>query len=186
MHSPATFHCLADAQLGRLLRGRGLEIGPLQTDIALTHWKSFGDPANVIVFELICADRHRFEGWFASSEDFDGQRARGMLSCPVCSDSKIEKLLTAKIGRPEADAPAGTPSRALPAQSRDLHEMLDYILLKTENVGRDFPSEARRIHRKEVRARSIRGIASGEETRDLLEEGIAVMPLPIPPREDWH
>jgi hypothetical protein len=141
----------------------------------------------VIVFELICRQRHRFEGWFASAEDFDGQKRRGLLSCPVCSDSKIEKLLTAKIGRPESEAPAAAqPATAKPAPARDVQEMIDYILLNTENVGKDFPSEARRIHRKEARERSIRGVATGEETRDLLEEGIAVMPLPIPPREDWH
>ena len=140
----------------------------------------------MIVFELICADRHRFEGWFASAEDFEGQKARGLLSCPVCSDSKIEKLLTAKIGRPDAEAPASTQPLAAPVKPRNLHEMIDTILLNTENVGKEFPAEARRIHRKEARERSIRGIATGEETRDLLEEGIAVMPLPVPPREDWH
>jgi len=140
----------------------------------------------MIVFELICADRHRFEGWFASAGDFEGQKARGLLSCPVCSDSSIEKLLTAKIGRSEAEAPASAQPPAQPVQPRNVHELIDVILLSTENVGRDFPSEARRIHRKEARERSIRGVATGEETRDLLEEGIAVMPLPIPPREDWH
>jgi hypothetical protein len=140
----------------------------------------------VIVFELICADRHRFEGWFASAGDFEGQKARGLLSCPVCSDSKIEKLLTAKIGRPDVEASASVQAPAAPAQPRNLHEMIDYILLNTEDVGKEFPAEARRIHRKEARERSIRGIATGEETHDLLEEGIAVMPLPIPPREDWH
>lgn len=141
----------------------------------------------MIVFELICRHRHRFEGWFASAEDFDGQKRRGLLSCPVCSDSKIEKLLTAKIGRPESEAPAVVqPAAAKPEPARNVREMIDYILLNTENVGKDFPSEARRIHRKEARERSIRGVATGEEARDLLEEGIAVMPLPIPPREDWH
>lgn len=140
----------------------------------------------MIVFELICTDRHRFEGWFASAEDFEGQKAHGLLSCPVCSDSRIEKLLTAKIGRHEAEAPARKQPPAPVVKPRDLQEMIDVILLNTENVGRDFPSEARRIHRKEARERSIRGIATREETRDLLEEGIAVMPLPIPPREDWH
>ena len=141
----------------------------------------------MIVFELICRHRHRFEGWFASAEDFDGQKGRRLLSCPVCGDSKIEKLLTAKIGHPEAETPAAAqPPSVKPAQTRSVQEMIDYILLNTENVGKDFPSEARRIHRKEVRERSIRGIATGEETRDLLEEGIAVTPLPIPPREDWH
>jgi len=140
----------------------------------------------VIVFELICADRHRFEGWFASAGDFERQKARGLLSCPACNDSRIEKLLTAKIGHAEAEAPPNAQTPAAPAHPRNLHEMIDYILLNTENVGKDFPAEARRIHRKEVHPRSIRGLATGEETRDLLEEGITVMPLPIPPREDWH
>lgn len=142
----------------------------------------------MIVFELICADRHRFEGWFASAGDFEGQKARGLLSCPICSDSSIEKLLTAKIGRPEAE-----PSRenaqlpvAQATRPRNLHEAIDYILLNTENVGEDFPAEARRIHHREVPQRNIRGVATGEETQELLEEGIAVMPLPIPPHKDWH
>lgn len=142
----------------------------------------------MIVFELICADRHRFEGWFASAGDFEGQKARGLLSCPICSDSSIEKLLTAKIGRPEAE-----PSRenaqlpvAQATRPRNLHEAIDYILLNTENVGEDFPAEARRIHHGEVPQRNIRGVATGEETQELLEEGIAVMPLPIPPHKDWH
>ena len=142
----------------------------------------------MIVFELICADRHRFEGWFASAGDFEGQKARGLLSCPVCSDCSIEKLLTAKIGRPDAEAPRdNTRAPVAPAaRPRKLHEMIDYILLNTENVGENFPAEARRIHHKEVPQRNIRGVATGEETRELLEEGIAVMPLPIPPRKDWH
>ena len=141
----------------------------------------------MIVFELICTHRHRFEGWFASADHFEGQKARGLLSCPVCSDSSIEKLLTAKIGRPDAEpSPEGAQPVAPAARPASLHEMIDAILLNTENVGRNFPTEARRIHRKEARQRSIRGIATGEETRDLLEEGIAVMPLPIPRREDWH
>jgi len=142
----------------------------------------------VIVFELICADRHRFEGWFASAEDFEGQKAGGLLSCPVCSDCSIEKLLTAKIGRPDAVPPRENTQApvATAARPRKLHEMIDYILLNTENVGDDFPAEARRIHHKEVPQRNIRGVATGEETRELLEEGIAVMPLPIPPHKDWH
>ena len=141
----------------------------------------------MIVFELICEDRHRFEGWFASAEDFERQKSRGLLSCPVCSDSNIEKLLTAKIGRTEAEEPQEkTPPAATPNLPQKLRDMIDAILLNTEDVGRNFPDEARRIHRKESRQRGIRGVATGEETRDLLEEGIAVMPLPIPPREDWH
>jgi hypothetical protein len=147
---------------------------------------AFKDTASVIVFELICMERHRFEGWFASAEDFGGQKRRGLLSCPICGASQVEKLLTAKIGRADAEAPLPQPPVPAQTPTPSVQKMIDYVLLHTENVGKDFPSEARRIHRKEARERSIRGVATGEETRDLLEEGIAVMPLPIPPREDWH
>lgn len=140
----------------------------------------------MIVFELICGERHRFEGWFASAEDFERQKAKGLLSCPACGDSGIEKLLTAKIGRTEPAVPEASKPAAAPKLPEKLRDMIDAILLNTEDVGKNFPEEARRIHRKEARERNIRGVATGEETRDLIEEGIAVMPLPIPPREDWH
>jgi len=140
----------------------------------------------VIVFELICRDRHRFEGWFASAEDFESQKARGLLACPVCGGSHVAKLLTAKIGRTESAPQEQLQPPTPAATSRKVREMIDAILLNTEDVGKEFPAEARRIHRKEAEERSIRGVATGEETRELLDEGIAVMPLPIPPREDWH
>ena len=145
----------------------------------------------MIVFELVCPDSHRFEGWFASAEDFDHQKAHGLLSCPVCADSDVKKLLTAKIGGKAevAEAPSKEGVKAPQAgraRPRDMNEMIDLILLNTENVGEQFPEEARRIHRKETPQRNIRGVATAEETAELLEEGVAVMPLPIPPRRDWH
>ena len=126
---------------------------------------------------------------WVSAEDFESQRSHGLLSCPVCSDSGIEKLLTAKIGKTDAaghteDKPAGSPAKTeLP---RDLHELIDYVLLNTENVGENFAAEARRIHYKEAPQRGIRGVASPDEARDLAEEGVPVLPLPVPPRKDWH
>jgi hypothetical protein len=142
----------------------------------------------MIVFELTCPDHHRFEGWFASGDDFESQKARGLLSCPICNDSSIEKLLTAKIGTSEADLPRKTPPTvpAKAAQPRNISELIDVILLNTENVGAEFPAEARRMHYMETPRRNIRGVATREQTEDLLDEGIAVMPLPVPPRGDWH
>jgi len=57
---------------------------------------------------------------------------------------------------------------------------------QAENVGENFPEEARRIHYDEAPARAIRGVATADETRDLLEEGILVLPAPIPPDEEIH
>ena len=145
----------------------------------------------MIVFELICPKSHRFEGWFASSGDFDGQRDRGLLSCPSCGRSEIEKLPTAKIRTTGAEVlPAvseeqvSTPAKAKPPAN--LQELIDYVLMNTENVGAKFATEARRIHQHEVAYRNIRGTASRQETEELLDEGIPVMALPIPSQNDWH
>jgi len=147
----------------------------------------------MIVFELICPDRHRFEGWFASSDDFEGQKAAGLLSCPVCSRSGVEKLLTAKIarGEPERDARQNVANTKLEQpgdrkRSPSPQQVLDFILMNTENVGKAFPAEARRMHRKETAHRNIRGVATLQETRELLDEGVEVVPLPIPPRSEWN
>jgi hypothetical protein len=145
----------------------------------------------VIVFELICPKYHRFEGWFASPEDFDGQKDRGLLSCPSCGRSEIEKLPTAKIRTtvPQVlpavrEEQVSTPAKAKPPAN--LHELIDYVLMNTENVGAKFAMEARRIHQREVPHRNIRGTASRQETEELLDEGIPVMALPIPSQNDWH
>ena len=146
----------------------------------------------MIVFELICPDRHRFEGWFASSEDFHGQRAAGLLSCPVCSSPGVEKLLTAKIAKgepPREGRPNVSNVKPAPGGAQDrptLKDVVDFILAHTEDVGKAFPVEARRIHYKEALHRNIRGVATLEETRDLLEEGIDVVPLPVPSRTEWN
>ena len=150
----------------------------------------------MIVFELICPDHHRFEGWFASANDFEAQKSRGLLTCPSCGHSEIAKLLTAKIGKTEVttDPPRAknipaTQASAQPVSMptpQQLQGMVDHLFANSENVGNQFADEARRIHREEAPARNIRGVATREETQELLEEGIPVMPLPVPPQGDWH
>lgn len=146
----------------------------------------------MIVFELICPDQHRFEGWFASAEDFDAQKARGLLSCPSCGNAQVEKLLTAKIGRSSDEGqgrnlPATSQSSAVPARPQvTLQQLIEHVLRHTENVGDRFVQEARAMHKEEVPARPIRGTASAKEAEELLEEGIPLLPLPIPPQGDMH
>lgn len=145
----------------------------------------------MIVFELICPDHHRFEGWFASSGDFDGQKSRGLLACPSCGRTDIEKLPTAKIGSTAPEVLPAVREESAPVPSAQasparLQELIDYVLMNTDNVGKEFAAEARRIHQHEVPYRGIRGTASRQETEELLEEGIPVMALPIPSQNDWH
>jgi hypothetical protein len=147
----------------------------------------------MIIFELACASGHRFEGWFGSGEDFQGQRDRGLLACPTCGSHEVVRIPHAKIA--VAEAPAATPvhggppvdHHASPAERfQAVAAFVRQVIAQTEDVGREFPDEARRIHYDEAPSRAIRGVASAAETRELLEEGIAVLPLPVPPREDWN
>ena len=142
----------------------------------------------MIVFELICRNQHRFEGWFASADEFALQRRRGLLECPVCGGAHVEKLPTAKI-RKQAEA-------TQPAQTNVIHSsevaqsgvsgVIDYILTHTEDVGKAFAEEARKIHYHEIPQRNIRGIATHAEAEDLRDEGVPVYSLPIPPQDRWN
>lgn len=145
----------------------------------------------MIVFELICDKEHRFEGWFSSGDDFDRQLDRGLISCPMCSSASIKKLLMAKMKRGEAaprdEGPSDEAKVPVAAgQHAQLMAFIDHVLSSSENVGDRFAEEARKIHRREAPERGIRGVASRAETEELLEEGISVLPLPIPPQTDWH
>jgi hypothetical protein len=150
----------------------------------------------MIVYELICADEHRFEGWFASAEAFERQRDAGLVACPVCSSAAVGKLPSARIRRGGAqpapeEGPSAmptTPTQA-PAARRStmtLASFIDHVLQHSEDVGSRFPEEARKIHYDEAPRRGIRGVASPEEAEALAEEGIPVLPLPIPAPDEWQ
>ena len=137
------------------------------------------------IFDLLCVAGHRFEGWFASAEDYTGQQAHGLVGCPTCGSQEVDRVPSAS--RINTGAPAPAPRGEAMGQDplaiaqRLYSRMLDELLTKSEDVGTAFPAEARRIHYEEAPARSIRGQASQDEHEALLEEGIQVLRLPIPP-----
>lgn len=137
------------------------------------------------VLDLQCAHQHLFEGWFASENDFQSQLSRGLVGCPLCGNSTIAKRLSAprlNLGASEpaaASLPSTTPIPNAEVQGRWL-QMLRHVVANTDDVGERFAEEARRIHHGEADARAIRGKATPEETAALHEEGIAVLPLPLP------
>jgi hypothetical protein len=148
--------------------------------------------SEMIVFDLICANNHAFEGWFASSDEFTRQLDTGMLSCPVCRNHDVSKRPSpVRIGRHgSATGESGEHGKhSLPVAqlpSANLQQVLDYLLKHTEDVGTRFAEEARRIHQGEAPLRGIRGQADLEQIHALQEDGIDVMPLPIPKKEDFH
>ena len=154
----------------------------------------------MIVFELQCSRHHRFEGWFASADDFEHQHAAAEIACPVCADPEIRRVPSARIKRPEKPSrgqvstqsqPAANPSTPpspapTAAKQMTLAAFIDHLLVNSEDVGTRFADEARKIHRGEATRRSIRGQATASETEELLDEGVPVMPLPIPPKDSWQ
>jgi hypothetical protein len=151
------------------------------------------------VLDLKCSYDHRFEGWFASTDEFESQLSRKLVACPVCSTTEVSRMpsaprLNLSAGRSSSSSDQGekdaTGSNAAKAaqppqdadqalQARALQFMRE-ILAKTENVGDRFAEEARRMHYDEAPARNIRGVATPEDAHALIEEGIDVMPLPVP------
>ena len=138
------------------------------------------------VLNLCCAHDHRFEGWFASEDDYAAQRERGLLACPLCDDHQISRLPSAprlnvsKLREEPAAALPSTADYALARAQGKALRMLRELVAKTEDVGDRFPEEARRIHYGEAADRGIRGRASREDADALRDEGIEVVTLPAP------
>jgi len=146
------------------------------------------------VLNLQCRHGHAFEGWFASHEDFESQQEQGLLSCPVCNEAEVSKMPSAPRLNLGQSAPAG--GAAVPAAAsapvQDVAQlapqqlqaawmkMVRHVMAHTEDVGPQFAEEARKIHHGEAENRHIRGQASREETQALLDEGIDILPLPVP------
>ena len=137
------------------------------------------------VLDLQCAHHHAFEGWFASEDDFQSQLARGLVTCPMCGDTAIVKMLSAprlNLGAnavPVAQQPQTASPDAVAVQGNWLR-MVRHVMKNTEDVGERFAEVARQMHYGEVDDRNIRGKATPQETEALLEEGIAVLPLLLP------
>ena len=155
----------------------------------------------MIVFDLLCGEGHRFEGWFGSAADFESQRDRHLLSCPTCGSAKVAKVPSATRANLGAAAPSERRPRAggdpvSPAKTPEMEgkdpfavaqmlysRMLDELFTKSEDVGKNFPTEARKIFYNEAPARPIRGQATNEEHQELVDEGIPVARLPVPPTD---
>ena len=141
------------------------------------------------VLDLHCRSEHVFEGWFASEEDFQSQLGRGLVQCPLCGDSQIQKRLSAPrlnlraSASARAPAPTAEPSPApqLPSDASQAAAWLQRMrqaVAQSEDVGERFTEEARKMHSGEADQRAIRGQANLDQTLQLLEEGIPVLPLP--------
>jgi hypothetical protein len=142
----------------------------------------------VIIFDLKCAPQgHVFEAWFGSSEDFEAQKARGLVSCPLCGSGEVDKAPMAPRVGPKGNQAEGLQPGQMKALLGAMADAQKQMLEKSEHVGPRFADEARAIHLGETEARAIHGQATPEQADALRDEGIPVAPLPfpvIPPEEE--
>jgi len=165
----------------------------------------------MIRYALICERGHQFESWFQDSSAFDKQVRRGLVSCPQCSSAKVQKAIMAprlsaiakkqaapiqpvpsttegpaKVAEAPAN-PAPAPVAMMSPQEREfrakLKELRDHLTKNADNVGAKFPEEARKMHYGEIEHRSIYGVATPDEAKELSDEGVEFHPLPVLPDE---
>ena len=129
----------------------------------------------MIRYDLKCANGDEFDAWFGSIADYDAQAASGMIECPVCGTSHVEKAPM---------APAVVTGRSKDAQSERAVVMAmaakvrEHVEKNFDYVGDKFADEARKMHSGESDERAIWGEATPDQARELAEEGVPVAPLP--------
>lgn len=152
----------------------------------------------MIRYQLNCDRGHNFDGWFRTSDDFDRQKKRGLVDCPECGSRKVSKALMAPSVATSRKRQS-TEARHMPVASHAseppeiaarrkevmamMRKMRSDMLSSSEDVGKRFAEEARKIHHQETEARGIHGEASPNQVRDLIDEGIEVYPIPSVPDE---
>jgi hypothetical protein len=129
----------------------------------------------MIRYALRCSNDHRFESWFGSSSDYERLRGARMVSCAICGSGDVEKDLMAPQIATSPERPLSGPASAAEQAVAELRRRVE---AQSEDVGRNFAAEARRIHDGEAPARPIIGEARPAEARALVEDGIPVAPLP--------
>ncbi|MGD8983351.1 MAG: DUF1178 family protein [Desulfobacteraceae bacterium] len=137
----------------------------------------------MIVFDLECSEGHIFEAWFNNTESFEQQKAKGMISCPYCSDNLVSKVIspvTTKIS-PQPDA---TTEEESIDYARLAKEIVDYVDKNFDDVGTEFAKEALKMHYDVAEKRNIKGSATADEEKMLEDEGIEFFKLAVPKKDD--
>ena len=136
----------------------------------------------MIKYALGCEGGHAFESWFPDSGSYEKQLRRALIACPECGSTRVEKAIMAPsvVGvraesAPTVGAEPFPDARKMRAAMAQLRREIE---ARTDDVGEKFPDVARAMHVGDTQERPIRGKASLEQAKSLIDDGIGVMPLP--------
>jgi hypothetical protein len=134
----------------------------------------------MIRYALACAGGHEFEGWFSASADYDDQRERGLVACPICDSHDVAKQIMAPaVGGRAREAAADGAQRAMMMEA--MGQIRRHVETNFDYVGDSFAAEARAIHEGKSEQRGIYGEASKAQVKALVADGVPVAPLPPEP-----
>ncbi|RUA01286.1 MAG: DUF1178 domain-containing protein [Deltaproteobacteria bacterium] len=140
----------------------------------------------MIAFDLQCTNDHTFEGWFEDNRAYENQKKKGMITCPVCNDTQVTKVLSSFAIRSSGKPPAAHDryTRQMRAVEEASQQIAAYVEKNFDNVGADFTKEALKIHYGVTEPRNIRGVSTEKEEKTLKSEGIEFFKIPLPARTD--
>jgi len=135
----------------------------------------------VIIYDLSCEKKHKFEGWFKDLAAFEEQKARKLISCPVCGSSDVAMLPSsiAVMGR-SRELRERKANLADVSPMKMLEMINDFVTKNFDDVGSRFAEVALKIHGGEEQRRNIRGVTTDKEEETLREEGVEFMKIPVP------
>jgi hypothetical protein len=128
----------------------------------------------MIAFDLMCGHGHIFECWFKDSGSYEEQRSAGIIDCPVCNDTRVEKVLSPFFVKKN-----GGEKKTEVEPYQALQAIHDFVEKHFEDVGVDFAKEALKIHFGESKKRNIKGTTTADEETLLKKEGVSFLKIPI-------
>lgn len=140
----------------------------------------------MIAFDLECANGHTFEGWFEDNRAYEQQKKKDLITCPVCNDNRVSKVLSPVSIKSSTPSPEKVESlmRNQKALAEMTREVVEYVQTNFDDVGHDFSKEALKIHYGVTEPRNIRGVSTENEEKMLKEEGIEYFKIPVPVSND--
>ena len=131
----------------------------------------------MIVFDLKCSSNHIFEAWFKDSNEYEKQKKKGLINCPICDDKRINK----SIMKPNVSKKSNSQNNKKTINKTLVNKISKYKKMIEKNfdyVGVKFTEEAKKIKYGEAKDRGIYGEASIEQAKELIDEDIDFEPLP--------
>ncbi len=139
----------------------------------------------MIRYALRCDQAHDFDMWFADSDTFDALARASHVSCPECGSTAVTKALMAPGVTKSQKSQAMTNTPAPREIAKMITEYRTKVMAETTDVGRKFPEQVRDMHEGLIDHTPIRGQATPDEAKSLVEDGIGILPVPPePPKEN--